>query len=29
MFNKVGEFIRDYDGIKYLVLLDLDKYDTI
>ena len=29
MFNKVGELIRDYDGIKYLVLLDLDKYDTI
>ena len=29
MFDKVDGFIRDYDEIKYLVLLGLEKYDGI
>ena len=29
MFDKVNEFIRDYDGTKYLVLFGLEKYNAI
>ena len=29
MFEKVNGFIRDYDGTKYLVLFDSEKYDAI
>ena len=29
MFEKVGGLIRDYDGTKYLVLFEPEKYDTI
>ena len=28
-FGKVNGFIRDYDGAKYLVLFNLEKYDAI
>ena len=28
-FGKVNGFIRDYDGTKYLVLFNLEKYDAI
>ena len=29
MFDKVDEFIRDYNRTKYLVLFDLEIYDDI
>ena len=29
MFDNVNEFIRDYDGIKYLVLFNVELYDDI
>ena len=29
IFDKVNGFVRDYDGIKYLVLFGLEKYDAI
>ena len=29
MFNKVDEFIRVYDGTRYLVLFGPEKYDAI
>ena len=29
MFDNVNEFIRDYDGIKYLVLFNVELYDAI
>ena len=29
MFNKVNEFIRDYDGTRYLVLFSPEKYGVI
>ena len=29
MFDKAEGFIRDYDGTRYLVLLDSEKYDAI
>ena len=29
MFNKVDEFIRVYDGTRYLVLFGPEKYDVI
>ena len=29
MFNEVDRLIKDYDGIKYLVLLSSEKYDAI
>ena len=28
-FNKIDEFIRTYDGDRYLVLFGLEKYDVI
>ena len=28
-FDRVDEFIRVYDGIRYLVLFGPEKYDTI
>ena len=28
-FNKVDEFIRVYDGTRYLVLFSHEKYDVI
>ena len=29
MFDEVDRLIKDYDGIKYLVLLSSEKYDAI
>ena len=29
MFDNVNEFIRDHDGIKYLVLFNVEIYDAI
>ena len=29
MFNKLDGFIRDYSGIKYLVLFGPEKWDAI
>ena len=29
MFDKVHRFIRDYDGTKYVVLFDHEKYNAI
>ena len=29
MFDKVNEFIRNYEGTKYLVLFGLEKYNVI
>ena len=29
MFNKVNEFVRVYDGTKYLMFFGLEKYNAI
>ena len=29
MFDKMEVFVRDYSGIKYLVLFNRERYDTI
>ena len=28
-FDKIDRFIRDYDGIRYLVLFGVEKYDLV
>ena len=28
-FDKIDGFIRDYDGIRYLVLFGVEKYDLV
>ena len=29
IFNKIGGFVETYDGTRYLILFDSEKYDAI